>query len=83
MRTNTLHSNWEWKQITGEMPIQVNVRKPGRIAMQGPYDAKSIEGHREKLAPYIQISNRKTRQGILFDIIRSNAPYAVIRNALW
>lgn len=85
MRKKTVYSNWEWKQITGEMPIQINVwvdKGNGCSYLQGQFQADRLDQLRVALAPFIKASNRKTRQGILFDIIRSGAPREIVRNAL-
>ena len=83
MRTKTLHSKWEWKLIAGDELERMNALQFGGYRMQDPTYLAHLERQREAFAPYIKASMRKTRQGILLDIIRSDAPREIVQQALW
>ncbi len=83
MRANTLHTLTEWKQIAGELPIKV-LKRGGLVQSQEYIDSHEQYLRKEKatFAIYIQASQRTTRQGILLDIIQSDAPFEIIDHAL-
>lgn len=78
MKAKTLHSDREWKQI-----LRLESGQVVEDELVPRYDLATFTSIYGEFSPFARQAKGKTRQAKLLDIICSDAPHGIVRNACW